>query len=126
MLYFWQLHELNDGGWIAAMVFAIAGGLRLARFNATIDDPNKPPFAANYFTGVPAPAGAITCAAADLSGVPRRPEAAGDADRGLHAPDRVPDGVAAAGIFRQDGADAGAAGNGAAGFRLAWCSSSRC
>src|SRR5437868_1312702 len=37
MLYFWQLHELNNGGWIAAMVFAIAGGLRLARFNATID-----------------------------------------------------------------------------------------
>src|SRR6266436_4835656 len=60
MLYFWQLHELNNGGWIAAMVFAISGGLRLARFNATIDDPNKPPFAANYFTGVPAPAGAIT------------------------------------------------------------------
>jgi len=43
MLYFWQLHELNNGGWIAAMVFAISGGLRLARFNATIDDPNKPP-----------------------------------------------------------------------------------
>src|ERR1700691_3166977 len=42
------------------MVFAISGGLRLARFNATMDDPNKPPFAANYFTGVPAPAGAIT------------------------------------------------------------------
>jgi CDP-diacylglycerol---serine O-phosphatidyltransferase len=60
MLYFWQLHELHNGGWIAAMVFAIAGGLRLARFNASIDDPNKPPFAANYFTGVPAPAGAVT------------------------------------------------------------------
>jgi CDP-diacylglycerol---serine O-phosphatidyltransferase len=60
ILYFWQLHELHDGGWIAAMVFAISGGLRLARFNATIDDPNKPPFAANYFTGVPAPAGAVT------------------------------------------------------------------
>src|SRR5215470_15461303 len=60
MLYFWQLHELNNGGWIAAMVFAISGGLRLARFNATIDDPNKPPYAANYFTGVPAPAGAVT------------------------------------------------------------------
>ncbi|MEH2535303.1 CDP-diacylglycerol--serine O-phosphatidyltransferase [Bradyrhizobium sp. AZCC 1588] len=59
MLYFWQLQELNNGGWIAAMVFAIAGGLRLARFNASIDDPNKPAFAANYFTGVPAPAGAI-------------------------------------------------------------------
>ena len=60
ILYFWQLHELGNGGWIAAMVFAISGGLRLARFNATMDDPNKPPFAANYFTGVPAPAGAIT------------------------------------------------------------------
>lgn len=60
ILYFWQLHELHNGGWIAAMVFAISGGLRLARFNATIDDPNKPPFAANYFTGVPAPAGAVT------------------------------------------------------------------
>src|SRR5436309_2939033 len=60
ILYFWQLHELNNVGWIAAMIFAISGGLRLARFNATMDDPNKPAFAANYFTGVPAPAGAIT------------------------------------------------------------------
>jgi CDP-diacylglycerol---serine O-phosphatidyltransferase len=60
ILYFWQLHDLHDGGWISAMVFAISGGLRLARFNATMDDPNKPPFAFNYFTGVPAPAGAIT------------------------------------------------------------------
>jgi CDP-diacylglycerol--serine O-phosphatidyltransferase len=60
ILYFWQLHDLGNGGWIAAMVFAISGGLRLARFNATMDDPNKPAFAANFFTGVPAPAGAIT------------------------------------------------------------------
>src|SRR6516165_6630717 len=59
MLYFWQLHELHNGGWIAAMVFAISGGLRLARFNASMDDPNKPAFAASYFTGVPAPAGAV-------------------------------------------------------------------
>jgi CDP-diacylglycerol--serine O-phosphatidyltransferase len=60
ILYFWQLNDLSNVGWIAAMVFAISGGLRLARFNATMDDPNKPAFAANYFTGVPAPAGAIT------------------------------------------------------------------
>jgi CDP-diacylglycerol---serine O-phosphatidyltransferase len=60
ILYFWQLHDLSNGGWIASMVFAISGGLRLARFNATMDDPNKPPFASNFFTGVPAPAGAIT------------------------------------------------------------------
>src|SRR6476646_5054351 len=60
ILYFWQLHEIHNGGWIAAMVFAISGGLRLARFNATMDDPNKPAFAANLFNGVPATAGAIT------------------------------------------------------------------
>jgi CDP-diacylglycerol--serine O-phosphatidyltransferase len=59
ILYFWTLHDLSNVGWIAAMVFAISGGLRLARFNATMDDPNKPAFAANFFTGVPAPAGAI-------------------------------------------------------------------
>jgi CDP-diacylglycerol--serine O-phosphatidyltransferase len=59
ILYFWQLHDLNNVGWIAAMIFAISGGLRLARFNSTMDDPNKPAFAGNFFTGVPAPAGAI-------------------------------------------------------------------
>jgi len=42
------------------MVFAICAGLRLARFNVMIDDPNKPAWAGNFFTGVPAPAGAIT------------------------------------------------------------------
>jgi CDP-diacylglycerol---serine O-phosphatidyltransferase len=60
ILYFWQLHDLKNAGWIAAMIFAISDGLRLARFNATLDDPNKPAFAANFFTGMPAPAGAIT------------------------------------------------------------------
>jgi CDP-diacylglycerol--serine O-phosphatidyltransferase len=59
ILYFWGLNDIHNVGWIAAMTFAISGGLRLARFNATMDDPNKPAFAANYFTGVPAPAGAM-------------------------------------------------------------------
>jgi CDP-diacylglycerol--serine O-phosphatidyltransferase len=60
ILYFWGLHELGNVGWIAAMVFAIAAGLRLARFNVMIDDPNRPAWAANFFVGMPAPAGAIT------------------------------------------------------------------
>jgi len=42
------------------MVFAICAALRLARFNVQIEDPNRPPWAGNFFTGVPAPAGAIT------------------------------------------------------------------
>jgi CDP-diacylglycerol--serine O-phosphatidyltransferase len=60
ILYFWGLHEIKSVGWIAAMVFAICAALRLARFNVMIDDPNKPAWAGNFFTGVPAPAGAIT------------------------------------------------------------------
>ena len=60
ILYFWGLHELKSVGWIAAMVFAICAALRLARFNVMIDDPNKPAWAADFFTGIPAPAGAIT------------------------------------------------------------------
>jgi CDP-diacylglycerol---serine O-phosphatidyltransferase len=60
ILYFWVLHELGNLGWIAAMVFAICAGLRLARFNVAIDDPNRPAWMSNFFTGVPAPMGAIT------------------------------------------------------------------
>jgi len=60
ILYFWGLHEIKSVGWIAAMVFAICAALRLARFNVMIDDPTKPAWAGNFFTGIPAPAGAIT------------------------------------------------------------------
>jgi CDP-diacylglycerol--serine O-phosphatidyltransferase len=60
ILYFWGLQELKSAGWIAALVFAICAGLRLARFNVMIDDPNKPAWEGNFFTGIPAPAGAIT------------------------------------------------------------------
>jgi CDP-diacylglycerol--serine O-phosphatidyltransferase len=59
ILYFWSLHELKSAGWIAALVFAICAALRLARFNVMIDDPDKPVWTANFFTGIPAPAGAM-------------------------------------------------------------------
>ncbi len=59
ILYFWGLQELGNAGWIAAMVFAICAGLRLARFNVMIDDPDRPAWAANFFVGMPAPGGAI-------------------------------------------------------------------
>jgi len=60
ILYFWGLHDLKSAGWIAAMVFAICAGLRLARFNVMLDDPDRPAWASNFFVGMPAPAGAIT------------------------------------------------------------------
>ncbi len=59
MLYFWSLHDLRNVGWIAALLFAICAGLRLARFNVMLHDPGRPAWAANFFVGVPAPAGAI-------------------------------------------------------------------
>lgn len=59
LLYFWGLNSLHSAGWIAILVFAICAGLRLARFNVSIDDPNKPPYTVNFFVGVPAPAGAM-------------------------------------------------------------------
>src|SRR3954471_21394885 len=48
ILYSWGLYELGNVGWISAMVFAICGGLRLARFNVMIDDPNRPDWAGNF------------------------------------------------------------------------------
>jgi CDP-diacylglycerol--serine O-phosphatidyltransferase len=59
ILWFWGLHDVKAAGWIAAIVFAICAGLRLARFNVMIEDPNRPAWAANFFVGVPAPGGAI-------------------------------------------------------------------
>ena len=58
VLYAFLLHELRSIGWIAALVYAVAMTLRLARFNATLDDPTRAPWQKDFFTGVPAPAGA--------------------------------------------------------------------
>lgn len=74
ILYFWGLHDLKSAGWIAALAFAICAGLRLARFNVMIDEPDRPAWTANFFVGVPAPAGAITVLLpiyAAFLGVPR-------------------------------------------------------
>jgi CDP-diacylglycerol--serine O-phosphatidyltransferase len=60
LVFVWGLGGLPRGfGWIVALVFALAMGLRLARFNSLIDV-EKPKWQANYFTGMPAPAGAIS------------------------------------------------------------------
>jgi CDP-diacylglycerol--serine O-phosphatidyltransferase len=59
LVFVWGLGGLPRGfGWIVALIFALAMGLRLARFNSLIDV-EKPKWQANYFTGMPAPAGAI-------------------------------------------------------------------
>jgi CDP-diacylglycerol--serine O-phosphatidyltransferase len=60
LLYAWQLDGLGNIGWIAGLVFAVCAALRLARFNVALDDRDRPVWAGRFFTGVPAPAGALT------------------------------------------------------------------
>ncbi len=59
ILYFWNLDQIKSLGWFTVLVFAIACALRLARFNVMIETPTKPAWQAHFFTGMPAPAGAI-------------------------------------------------------------------
>ena len=59
VLYVYLLERAGNIGWIVALIFAIACGLRLARFNVMLDDPKRPAWQSDYFVGVPAPAGAV-------------------------------------------------------------------
>lgn len=58
VLYAFLLDRAGSPGWIAALLFAIACGLRLARFNVLLGDEERPAWQMDYFVGVPAPAGA--------------------------------------------------------------------
>lgn len=57
IIFLWSLEGLQNFGWMAVLFYATCSVLRLARFNVRLDD-EKPAFTYNYFTGVPAPAGA--------------------------------------------------------------------
>ena len=57
-LYEWSLQRASGFGYAACVLFAVCMALRLARFNAMTDDTPRPAYAHNFFTGVPAPAGA--------------------------------------------------------------------
>lgn len=59
LLYFTMLNEAKSIGWIAALLYAICACLRLARFNVMLDNPDLPEWRKRFFTGVPAPAGAV-------------------------------------------------------------------
>ena len=60
VLYLWSLQAVGGFGFTPCLIFAVCMALRLARFNAALD--SAPPiahaYAYNFFTGVPAPAGA--------------------------------------------------------------------
>ncbi|MHA4731755.1 CDP-diacylglycerol--serine O-phosphatidyltransferase [Ensifer adhaerens] len=59
VLYVFILDQARSIGWIAALIYAIAMGLRLARFNVMAERQVKASWQSEYFVGVPAPAGAM-------------------------------------------------------------------
>jgi CDP-diacylglycerol--serine O-phosphatidyltransferase len=63
VIYIWALQGTRLG-WIVALVFAVCMALRLARFNTLLDAGDQPPYAKEFFVGVPAPAAAL------LAGLP--------------------------------------------------------
>src|SRR5215475_2316166 len=60
VLYLASLREVGALGWIVTLMFPICSALRLARFNtALLADTPPPAWTGSFFTGVPAPAGAL-------------------------------------------------------------------
>ena len=53
-LFTWALQDSGNIAWVATLFFAVSIALRLARFDSEL--PNPADYAANYFTGIPAPA----------------------------------------------------------------------
>jgi CDP-diacylglycerol--serine O-phosphatidyltransferase len=60
VLYLASLRDVGSLGWIVVLMFPICSALRLARFNtALVSDTPPPAWTGSFFTGVPAPAGAL-------------------------------------------------------------------
>ena len=60
VLYMAALKDGGPLGWVVTLMFPICSALRLARFNtALLADTPPPAWTGQYFTGVPAPAGAL-------------------------------------------------------------------
>jgi CDP-diacylglycerol--serine O-phosphatidyltransferase len=57
VLYLWTMSAFQSIGWAIVLIFAVCCALRLARFNTQLAA-EPPPWAAGFFTGAPAPAGA--------------------------------------------------------------------
>jgi len=58
IMYLWSLQSARGYGFMPCLMFAVCMALRLARFNADLYAEPHPAYTYNFFTGVPAPAGA--------------------------------------------------------------------
>lgn len=59
VLYLWKLHTLQGIGWAMVLFFSVCCVLRLARFNTNLEEDPVQPWQRKFFTGIPAPAGAM-------------------------------------------------------------------
>ena len=108
VLYIWCAARAT-ACWVVSLVFAVCMALRLARFNTLFEDTEDPPFAKEFFVGVPAPAAALlarlaavrdAATSARLVVLARAGRAVGDGGRGA-------DGQPAADVVAQDSPGAG-------------------
>jgi CDP-diacylglycerol---serine O-phosphatidyltransferase len=58
VMFFWSLQYMPQFGWVISLTMAVGCALRLARFNAQIDDEEQPHKSAGFLTGIPAPVAA--------------------------------------------------------------------
>lgn len=59
VLHAFLLHLAPSIGWVAALLYAIANALRLARFNVMLEREGRQSWEDAFFLGVPAPLGAL-------------------------------------------------------------------
>lgn len=61
IIYLWscQQYEYNWFSWTCNLLFIVCMAIRLARFNATLNDENDDIISKHFFTGVNAPSGAL-------------------------------------------------------------------
>lgn len=59
VIYMWALEDIRRLGWAVALFYIVCTALRLARFNAAINDQEDRKLSRQFFVGVPSPAGAM-------------------------------------------------------------------
>ena len=111
ILYGFALNDLRSVGWIVALIFAIAMALRLARFNAMLDDPKPAGLEEGLLRRHAGARGRAHRDAAALPALPRAADGALGRPRGarLHALHRAPRRLHGADLLGQDHGQARAA-----------------
>jgi CDP-diacylglycerol---serine O-phosphatidyltransferase len=59
VLYMWGLQDLGRVGWFVLLFYGACCALRLARFNAALDMPDRPMWMRQFFVGMPTPAAGL-------------------------------------------------------------------